>query len=120
MLLQGPPLPPLPPLRALGPPAYNRPPPAPQPPPPPNQYPSTPGGGRFGIRQPPPKHRSSPMRGSTFAAGNHVREAVQGNDVKKQRPPEDPNGIEYLPETLPSSGGGMRPPYIKYNSFANY
>ena len=74
------------------------------------------------------------MRGSTFAgetAGNHARAALQGNHVAKhQRPPEDPNGIEYLPEaSLPSStgvnlgggtGGGGRPPYIKYNSFANY
>ena len=69
----------LPPLRALGPPAYNRPPPPPSlpNPPPPNQYPSTPGGGRFGIRQPPPKLRSSPMRSSTFAAGDV---AVQGRN----------------------------------------
>ena len=71
------------------------------------------------------------MRSSTFAgeaAGNHARAAVQGNHVvKHQRPPEDPNGIEYLPEALPSTGvklgggtSGGRPPYIKYNSFANY
>ena len=69
------------------------------------------------------------MRGSTFAADNHVR-AVQSNHVKNRRPPEDPNGIEYLPEALPPAtelgggggggGAGGRPPYIKYNSFAHY
>ena len=110
--------PPPPPLRALGPPAYNRPPP---PLPVANAYPSTPAGGRFGIRQPPPnKIRSSPLRSTFSAAGK----AAQGNHVvKHHRPPEDPNGIECHPETLPpphAGGGGGRPPYIKYNSFANY
>ena len=112
--------PPPPPLRALGPPAYNRPPP-PLPSAAPNAYPSTPAGGRFGIRQPPPpKIRSSPLRSPFSTAGK----AAQGNHVvKHHRPPEDPNGIECHPETLPpphAGGGGGRPPYIKYNSFANY
>ena len=74
------------------------------------------------------------MRSSTFAAGE-VPAVTGGNHVRaaQQRPPlppaaaaeEDPNGIEYFPEALPGGGGGGggaggRPPYIKYNSFANY